>query len=480
MNQPGSHSNRSQVEATNVGPPSQVQGDQALANPSKSATYPESGDILTRKLPESRHATQPIAINVGQPTIIVPNGTNQMLGPQIPQGNPQIMQQGVVQPGMMQPGMMQPGMMQPGMIQPGMNQPGMILQGGQAYPRYPPGNQIPGQPQLPPGQGGYPTMGQPQLPPGSQMRTPQFNGMTPGRPQFHNDNRFENDNRGLQNLKDGNQSDGTYASTQICCKQFGASMATWLPCCCIGTNPYKIVPEGFAGVIRRFGKFYKLVGPGMHYILDEVDNLDLVDVREKVVELKQQSVVSRDNTSFRVDAVLYYRATNVYKSRFSVSNVAWALQDLASTTLRNVVGRMTMQQFLEAKEHLAEQIEGEIAHIAEKWGAHVKRVLVQDVYLPQEFRNSFSTSAVAKRISEAQIINSKAEVEVARLMRDAADALSTDAAFQIRYIDAIEVLSKSANPKMIFFPADYTDVGTANTDLLSTMTDEMETLLRNR
>ena len=459
MNRPSSQSNRLDgAEPAYVRPSSRAhpQGDQPLASPPKSSTHPESGDILTRKVPDSRHTTQPIAINVGQPTIIVPNGTNQMLGPQIPQGNPQMMQQGMIQPGPMQPG--------------------MIPQGG---PRYPPGYQTLGQPQLPPNQGGYPTMGQPQLPPGTQMRTPQYNGTPTGKTQYAT-NRFENDNKGLQNLQDGNHSGGTYANTQICCKQFGAFMATWLPCCCIGTNPYKIVPEGFAGVIRRFGKFYKLVGPGMHYILDEVDNLDLVDVREKVVELKQQSVVSRDNTSFRVDAVLYYRATNVYKSRFSVSNVGLALQDLASTTLRNVVGKMTMQQFLEAKEHLAEQIEGEIAHIAEKWGANVKRVLVQDVYLPQEFRNSFSTSAVAKRISEAQIINSKAEVEVARLMRDAADALSTDAAFQIRYIDAIEVLSKSANPKMIFFPADYTDVGTANNDLLSTMTDEMETLLRNR
>jgi len=139
-----------------------------------------------------------------------------------------------------------------------------------------------------------------------------------------------------------------------------------------------------------------------------------------------------------------------------------------------------MQQFLELREHFSEQIEKEISPIVETWGVHVTRVLVQDVTLPPEFRANFSSSAVMKKISEAQVISSKADVEVAKLMRDAAEALSTDAAFQIRYIDALEVITKSNNPKMVFFPASYTDVGTANHNLLDSVTEEVESLLRKR
>jgi len=418
------------------------------------------GSILTRNVPNNQQTTHP-TFSQGYPTNMNPN---QLTGghPGQPTNFPQQnFPQGPHQNQLGHPQLMRPNM------------------GGQfGTPGYPghPGQMNPGfpmsqQPGMPGGPGG------PQLYPGNQGG-PQFGGQNMNQqPTF---NRFQHDNRALQNITADDGSGGAYGSSQKCWGECTGWCGTWIPCLCCCPNPYKTVPEGFTGIIMRFGKFFKIIGPGMHYLIPDLDTLVLIDKREKVVELKQQSVVSKDNTSFRVDAVLYYKVTNTYKSKFGVLNLEMALRDLAATTLRNAVGRMTIQQFLEQKEHFADQIEMEISNITEAWGAKVIRVLVQDVHLPPEFRNSFSTSAVAKRISEAQVITSKAEVEVARLMRDAADALSTDAAFQIRYIDALENITMNANPKMIFFPADYTNVGTANDDLLSQMTEEMDSLLKKR
>jgi erythrocyte band 7 integral membrane protein len=455
--------------------PTGINPEQVVVRPnSQEKSAPGTGDnsqvenagsqnILTRNRPS------------GQPIPIEPQGQ----GVHQP-GHPQMMQGGAPmnqgfpphQNQMAQPGMVgfQPQFGGPGM--PGGQMRGPVVPGGQYGGPGMPGGQF-GGPGMPGGQYGGPGMPGYQM--GGQLQMRPINATYQQQP-----NRFANDNKGLQNMQAGNDEGGAYGESQKCWGQCTGWCGTWLPCLCCCPNPYQTIPEGWNGIIMRFGKFYKLVGPGMHYLIPDLDVLALIDKREKVCELKQQNVVSKDNTSFRVDAVLYYKITNAYKSKFNVTNLVAAIQDLAVTTLRNAVGRMTIQQFLELRDHFADQIEEEIAHIAEAWGLKVIRVLVQDVHLPMEFRNTFSTGAVSKRISEAQVIASKAEVEVARLMRDAAEALSTDAAFQIRYIDALESITTSANPKMIFFPASYNDVGTANADLLSSMADEMEGLLRNR
>jgi len=91
-----------------------------------------------------------------------------------------------------------------------------------------------------------------------------------------------------------------------------------------------------------------------------------------------------------------------------------------------------------------------------------------------QFRNEMSQSAINKKIGEAKIITAQADVDAARLMRDAAEALSTQAALQIRYLDALEALTKTVNPKMVFFPADYRDVGTTNDHLDGLINDELQ------
>jgi erythrocyte band 7 integral membrane protein len=279
------------------------------------------------------------------------------------------------------------------------------------------------------------------------------------------------DNRALQGLEENRNL--AYENTQAGCGAFQAWCAAYIcPCCC--ASPYQTVPTGFVGVIMRFGKFHKLLKPGLHFLNPDVDTFKLVDMRERAVDLRSQVVVTKDNMSLQVQAVLFYKIFDAHRAMFRVDDVSLLIRDLAITTMRNVVGNMTMQEFLEKREDLDDAMLAILEKTVPGWGSQVLRVLVQDVVLPLEFRNTMSSSALSKRIGEAKLITAQADVEAARLMRDAAEALSTDAALQIRYLDSLELLARTPNPKMVFFPSDYREIGSANEHLV----DEISGLLR--
>lgn len=283
------------------------------------------------------------------------------------------------------------------------------------------------------------------------------------------------DNKALQNLQE-NRSGAYESANEATGRCYGWCGA--YTCCC--ENPYKRVPEGFTGVILRFDKFHKLLAPGLYFINPEIDRLTLVDKRERAQDLNKQRVVTKDNMSLIIDAVLFYKIVDTHRAMFRVQGVQNLIIDLAVTTLRNVIGNMSMQQFLENRDHLDDQMLSKVEQTAAGWGLRVTRVLVQDVQLPPEFRNTMSASAVAKKIGDAKRITAQADVEAARLMREAAEALSTDAALQIRYLDALELLTKTANPKLLFFPPDYRDIGTANEHLDEDVTVGLLSKTKNR
>lgn len=383
-----------------------------------------------------QHGQQP-AMMMGDPNVrLVP-----MIGPD---GRPQLGPDGrqIMQP--MRVPFMQPGhggfpggqpMFQPG---PGMNYQGHIM--SQGHPGGPGTNQMqPGMNQRGFNSNVYAG--------GPQMNQPRMaNPITMPNPNAQNDQQ------------------STYAATQECWGNFTGWIATYLCCCCCDP-PYKIVPQGHTGIIQRFGKFYKLVAPGMHYLNPDLDTLVLVDKREQVVNLHRQQVTTRDSISTTIDAVLYYRVIDSYKSKFAVSNIQAALNDLVQTTLRNVIGRMTLQDVLEKRDDLSEQILEHVTIPAFNWGALLTRALIQEIFLPRDQLANMSQGAISKKLAEAKLIQSKADVESARLMKEASEILSTDAAMQIRYVESLESLSRTNNPKMVFFPADYREIGSMNEDL---------------
>jgi len=220
-----------------------------------------------------------------------------------------------------------------------------------------------------------------------------------------------------------------------------------------------VVPEGFSGIIQRFSKFYKLIGPGLHYLNPEIDSLTLVDKRERVIALPKQKVITKDNVSLTIDAALFYNIQESKKSVFSIQNLRLSIVDLATTGLRNIVGSMTLQSVLQHREYIAEGIQANLSEPSSSWGCSITRVLIQDILLPEDIRKMMGNPAMAKKIAAGNIIAAQANVQSAKFMREAAEVLNTDAAMQIRYLETLEDLSRGPNAKLVFWPATYSNVG---------------------
>jgi regulator of protease activity HflC (stomatin/prohibitin superfamily) len=235
-----------------------------------------------------------------------------------------------------------------------------------------------------------------------------------------------------------------------CC----GTLTTWVCVCC--PSPYKSVPESQYGIVKEFGKFTKVLRPGLHYINPIVESLTLVDSREKVIDLKQQSIMTKDNVNVKIDAVVYYKVEDAYRALFAVQNVEMAVAEIAKTALRDVFGHTMLQEALETKEKMARHIRELIEKPTYNWGVTITRVLIQEILFSKDLQQNLSAAATAKRLAEGKIISAQADVDSAKLMREAADQLNTRAAMQIRYLDALTTLAKASNTKVIFMPGETT------------------------
>ncbi|KAL1877592.1 hypothetical protein VTK73DRAFT_8501 [Phialemonium thermophilum] len=226
-----------------------------------------------------------------------------------------------------------------------------------------------------------------------------------------------------------------------------------VPCCVCCPNPYKSVGQGNVGLVTKFGKFYKAVDPGLVKVNPLSERLIQVDVKIQIVEVPKQVCMTQDNVSLQLTSVIYYHIVAPHKAAFGIANVRQALIERTQTTLRHVVGARVLQDVIERREEIAKSIGEIIEEVAAGWGVQVESMLIKDIIFSQELQDSLSMAAQSKRIGESKIIAAKAEVESAKLMRQAADILSSAPAMQIRYLEAMQAMAKSANSKVIFLPA---------------------------
>lgn len=258
------------------------------------------------------------------------------------------------------------------------------------------------------------------------------------------------------------------------------------PCCICCPNPYKDVKQGNVGLVTKFGKFYKAVDPGLVKVNPLSENLIQVDVKIQIVEVPKQVCMTKDNVSVHLTSVIYYHIVAPHKAAFGIANVRQALIERTQTTLRHVVGARVLQDVIERREEVAQSIGEIIEDVAAGWGVQVESMLIKDIIFSQELQESLSMAAQSKRIGESKIIAAKAEVRIlasapawisalfssfaaanshlqvesAKLMRQAADILSSAPAMQIRYLEAMQTMAKSANSKVIFLPAANQTMGT--------------------
>ncbi|KAF2455284.1 hypothetical protein BDY21DRAFT_387068 [Lineolata rhizophorae] len=226
-----------------------------------------------------------------------------------------------------------------------------------------------------------------------------------------------------------------------------------IPCCIVCPNPYRPVGQGNVGLVTKFGRFSRAVDPGLVKINPLSENLIQVDVKIQIVEVPRQVCMTKDNVSVNLTSVIYYRVVSPHKAAFGISNIRQALIERTQTTLRHVLGARVLQDVIERREEIAHSIREIIEETAGGWGVEVESMLIKDIIFSDELQESLSMAAQSKRTGEAKVIAARAEVESAKLMRQAADILSSAPAMQIRYLEAMQAMAKTANSKVIFLPA---------------------------
>jgi len=177
-----------------------------------------------------------------------------------------------------------------------------------------------------------------------------------------------------------------------------------------------------------------------------------VGVKIQISPIGRQTVITRDNVNVEIDSVIYFQIVNPYRAAFGISDLRTALAERAQTTLRHVVGARAVQSVVTEREAIAFEIAEIVGDVADKWGVAIEGILIKDIIFSAEVAQSLSSAAQQKRIGESKVIAARAEVDSARLMRQAADILASPAAMQIRQLEALQAMAKNANSKVIFVP----------------------------
>jgi regulator of protease activity HflC (stomatin/prohibitin superfamily) len=213
----------------------------------------------------------------------------------------------------------------------------------------------------------------------------------------------------------------------------------------------RIVKEYERGVAFRFGRLRGPLGPGVVVVLPGVDKMVRVDLRTVSLTIPPQEVITRDNVTARVNAVVLFRVTDPTKSVMAVENHAVATSQIAQTTLRSVVGRADLDTLLAHRADLNEDLAASIAKQTEPWGVEVEIVEIKDVEIPEMMQRAMAREAEAERERRAKVISARGELQASAELRDAAITLSeSPASLQLRYLQTLLELGADQNSTVVF------------------------------
>ncbi len=216
----------------------------------------------------------------------------------------------------------------------------------------------------------------------------------------------------------------------------------------------KIVPEYQRAVIFRLGRVIGAKGPGLFILVPIIDRMVKVDLRTVTLDVPTQDIITKDNVSVSVDAVVYFRVVDPVKAIVDVENYLYATSQIAQTTLRSVCGSVELDELLSEREKLNLQLQEIIDRQTDPWGVKVVAVELKRIDLPEELRRAMARQAEAERERRAKIITAEAEYQAAQRLADAAQILASQPlALQLRYLETIQnVVSKPGNTVLIPLP----------------------------
>ena len=219
----------------------------------------------------------------------------------------------------------------------------------------------------------------------------------------------------------------------------------------LAVSSLRVLREYERGVVFQLGRFWKVKGPGLVIIIPGVQQMVRIDLRTKVHEVSPQDVISRDNVSIKVDAVLYFRVVDPEKAFIQVEDFFSATSKLAQTTLRSVLGKHDLDEMLSERDKINTDIQTILDAQTEAWGIKVSVVEIRNIELTEDMIRAIAKQAEAERDRRSKVIHADAEFQAAQTLVNAAAILaSAPGGMQLRYLQTLAEIATEKNSTVIF------------------------------
>jgi regulator of protease activity HflC (stomatin/prohibitin superfamily) len=216
-------------------------------------------------------------------------------------------------------------------------------------------------------------------------------------------------------------------------------------------SSFRVLQEYERGVLFRLGRFTKVKGAGVRLVIPLADQLVRVSLREVVMDVPPQDVITRDNVSVKVNAVLYFRVVHPDQAIIKVENYLYGTSQLAQTTLRSVCGQAELDHLLADRDRLNQQLQQELDHGTDPWGVKVRAVEIKHIDLPQDMQRAMAKQAEAERERRAKVIHAQGEFEASQRLKEASDVmLQSPYTLQLRYLQTLSEIAVEHNSTILF------------------------------
>jgi len=216
-------------------------------------------------------------------------------------------------------------------------------------------------------------------------------------------------------------------------------------------NAIRILREYERGVIFRLGRLIRAKGPGLILLIPGIDKMVKVSLRVVTMDVPEQDIITKDNVTVRVNAVVYFRVIDPVKAIVAVENYLYATSMMSQTTLRAVLGQVELDTLLSERDKVNDRLQKIIDEDTEPWGIKVTKVEVKNVDLPQEMQRAIARQAEAERERRAKVIHADGELQAANRLRQAADEISKQpTAVQLRFLQTLTEIATEKNSTIVF------------------------------
>jgi len=213
----------------------------------------------------------------------------------------------------------------------------------------------------------------------------------------------------------------------------------------------KVLAEYERAVVFRLGRLQEFRGPGLTYIVPIIENMVKIDMRTITMDVPPQDVITRDNVSVKVNAVIYFRVVDPNKATVQIENYLFATSQLAQTTLRSVCGQEELDDLLSERDKINSRLQEILDAQTDPWGIKVSLVEIKHIDLPQEMQRAIAKQAEAERERRAKVINAEGEFQAAQRLADASKIIEQHpVALQLRYLQTLSEVATENNSTMLF------------------------------